>query len=326
MADAAVETPLKPKMMKKKKYFSALHAALDEYDQAFIVNADNVGSKQIQQIRQATRSDSLIMFGKNTQMKCAILQKTDENPDLEKLVSHLIGNVGIVFTKGSLIEVRDRISSNKVPAPARAGAIAQCSVSIPAGLTGMEPTQTSFFQALNIPTKINKGQIEIISDVKLFDAGDKVTSSEVALLAKMNMKPFTYGLQFMQVYDKGAVYSPDVLDITNDQLLKSFRAGIANVAAASLELGYPTQASVPHSMMNGLKNLVAVSLVTDYVIKPAEKLKAILDDPEALAAMTAAAAATPAGGPAAGGAKEAPAAAEEEEEEEEEDMDFDLFD
>lgn len=309
-------------MVKKQKYFASLHAALDEFDQAFIVNADNVGSKQIQQIRAATRPESLIVFGKNTQMKRAILQKVDENPDLEKLIPHMVGNVGLVFTKSNLSDVRELIAENKVPAPARAGAVAQCSVSIPAGLTGMEPTQTSFFQALNIPTKINKGQIEIISDVNLFAAGDKVSSSEVALLAKMDIKPFTYGLEFKQVYDKGAIYSPEVLDITDDQLLNSMKAGIANIAAASLSLDYPTQASVPHSIMNGLKNLVAVSLVSDYCIGPAEKLKAILDDPEALAALNAAAAA-----PAAGGG-DAPAAEEEKKEEsesEEEDVRFVLY-
>jgi large subunit ribosomal protein LP0 len=320
------EIPLKPKMAKKQKYFASLHSALDEFDQAFIVNADNVGSKQIQQIRAVTRKESLIVFGKNTQMKKAIRQKVGENPDLERLLPHLVGNVGLVFTKGDLGEIRKLISLNKVPAPARTGAVAQCAVTIPAGLTGMEPTQTQFFQALNIPTKINKGQIEIISDVQLFKAGDKVSSSEVALLAKMNMKPFTYGLKFIQVYDKGSVYTPDVLDVTDEQLLSSLKTGIARVAAASLAVGHPTQASVPHSMMNGLKNLVAVSLVSDYVIGPAEKIKAILDDPEALAAMAAAASAAPSSG---GGADKAPAeapAAAEEEEEEEEDVDFDLFD
>jgi large subunit ribosomal protein LP0 len=292
---------LKPKMIKKQKYFASLQKALDEFDQAFLVNADNVGSKQIQQIRASTRPESLIIFGKNTQMKKAISQKVKENPDLEALLPHLVGNVGLVFTKGNLKEVRDKISTNKVPAPARAGSVAQCAVTIPAGLSGMEPTQTAFFQALNIPTKISKGQIEIINDVKLFEAGDKVSSSEVALLAKMGIKPFTFGLQFEQVFDKGAIYSPDVLDITDEHLQMSFANGIARIAAASLQLGFPTQASVPHSMMAGLKKMVAVSLVTDYCIGPAEKLKSILDDPEALAALAAAASGGGGGG---GGAAE----------------------
>ncbi len=324
LAQDAEDAPaIKPKMMKKMKYFAHLESALDTYNKAFIVNADNVGSKQMQEIRIANRHDCLLVFGKNTQMKRCIADKAKTRPELAPLCDHLVGNVGFVFTNSELKETRDRILSNKVPAPARAGSIAQVAVNIPAGLTGMEPTQTSFFQALNIPTKINRGQIEIMSNVNLFQAGDKVTMSQVALLTKMKIKPFSYGLVFKQVYDNGTVYSPDVLDITDDRLQQSILTGLANIASISLSIGHPTKASAPHSIMNGLKNMVAISLATDYVCKPAEKIKAILDDPEALAAMQAAAAAPAAGGAA---AAEAEAPAEESDDESSEAGSFDLFD
>jgi large subunit ribosomal protein LP0 len=72
------------------------------------------------------------------------------------------GNVGFVFTRGDLVEVRDKLLENTVRAPARNGAIAPCPVVIPAQNTGLGPEKTSFFQALSIPTKISKGTIEII--------------------------------------------------------------------------------------------------------------------------------------------------------------------
>merc|ERR550514_52073 len=83
-------------------------------------------------------------------------------------------NVGLVFTNDDAKKVRDCLEKNKVKAQARAGAVAQKDVSLPAGPTGLEPTQTSFFQALGIPTKITKGAIEIISEVKLCVEGTKV--------------------------------------------------------------------------------------------------------------------------------------------------------
>ncbi len=142
----------------------------------------------------------------------------------------------------------------------------------------------------------------------------------------MNIRPFSYGLEFKQVYYKGSIYAPDVLHITDDRLTKSVLSGIANIASLSLQIGHPTKASVPHSIIAGLKNLVSISLTTDYVCKPAEKIKAILDDPEAMAAMAAVASAPPAGGDDKA-AENAPEEEEsEEEEEEEEEMDFDLFD
>ena len=47
-------------------------------------------------------------------------------------------------------------------APARAGAVAPLDVKIPAQATTLGPEKTSFFQALQIPTKITKGTIEIL--------------------------------------------------------------------------------------------------------------------------------------------------------------------
>ena len=54
------------------------------------------------------------------------------------------------------------------------------------------------WQALNIPTKINKGTVEITTDVHLIHTGTKVGSSEATLLAKLGIKPFSYGLIVQQ--------------------------------------------------------------------------------------------------------------------------------
>ena len=47
-------------------------------------------------------------------------------------------------------------------------------MTIPAGNTGLEPTKTSFFQTLNINTKITKGTVEILKDEPVIKAGDRV--------------------------------------------------------------------------------------------------------------------------------------------------------
>ena len=54
-------------------------------------------------------------------------------------------------------------------------------------------------------------------------------------------------------------------------LLAKIQAGIANVAAMSLAIKYPTMASVPHSIVNGMKNLQAIAAATEINLKDAEK-------------------------------------------------------
>ena len=70
---------------------------------------------------------------------------------------------------------------------------------------------------LNIPTKINKGTVKIITLVELIKKGDKVGSSKAALLAKLGKRLFSYGLVVFSIYDEGSVFSPEVLDLTDEQ-------------------------------------------------------------------------------------------------------------
>lgn len=63
----------------------------------------------------------------------------------------------------------------------------------------MGPEKTSFFQALQIPTKISRGTIEILNEVFLIKTGEKVGASEAALLNMLNIQPFSYGLIVQEV-------------------------------------------------------------------------------------------------------------------------------
>jgi len=267
----------------KANYFTKIVQLLDEYPKCFLVEADNVGSKQMQQIRISLRGHAVVLMGKNTMMRKAIRGHLVNNPKLETLMNHIRGNVGFVFTKEDLVSIRDMLLANKVKAPAKAGALAPLDVSVPAQNTGLGPEKTSFFQALNIPTKITKGTIEITNNVALIKAGDKVGMSEATLLNMLGISPFTYGLVVNKVYDSGSIFDPTILDITDEDLKTHILAGIRNIAALCLKIGYPTVASVPHSIINGMKNCMALAAVTDITFKEAETMKAYLADPTAFA-------------------------------------------
>merc|ERR1719321_1497963 len=120
------------------------------------------------------------------------------------------------------------------------------------------------------------------------------------------------------VYQDGA-FDAAVLDITDSVLIGKFMNGVSNVAAIGREIGVPTEAGLPHMMTNAFKNIVSTIVDIDFSGgEEADKVKAILSDPEALAAMHAAAG--PAAGGSSGAAAGGAAAAAVVEEEEEEDM------
>jgi len=312
-------------MERKEGYIKKLTDLLNTYNKVLVVGADNVGSHHMQQIRRSIRADANLIMGKNTMVRRVI---RNNHPDLQSLLPYIKGNVGFVFTNGDLSEVRNQLLALRVAAPAKAGAISPCEVIIPKGDTGLEPTQTAFLQALNIATKINKGQIQIINDKQILSVGDKVGSSEATLLQKLGIKPFSYGLTVQVIYDDGFIYKPDVLDITPHDILIKFSEGVSKVAQLSLQIGYPTIASIPHSFARAFKNLLAVAVATDITFKQAEEIKNILENPEAFAAAAASAVQEAPKSVAAEKPKEdsKPAAKDEEEEESEGDMGFGLFD
>jgi len=305
----------------KEVYFVRLKELIAKYPSIFVVNVDNVGSNQMHQIRVALRGKGVVVMGKNTMVRRALRTILSEYPQFERLLPHVRGNIGFVFTADDLKDIREVIIANKVAAPARAGAFAPRDVFVPAGNTGMEPGKTSFFQALGIPTKIARGTIEIVSDIQVVTAGTRVGSSEASLLNMLNISPFTYGMTVSMIFDSGNVFPPEVLDISDTELIDRFLSGIKTVAAISLALNYPTLVSITHSLVNAYKNLIAVSVATDYTFEGSEKAKEYLANPEAFAVAAAPAAA----------AEAAPAVKveeekKEEEEEEDDDMGFGLFD
>ena len=287
---------------KKEVYFERMQVMLAEYSKVFVVLVDNVGSQQMQQTRFNMRGTAEILMGKNTLMRRIFAEFLEKNPGhpMENLVAKCVGNIGFVFTNADLTVVRDMILSNRVPAPARVGALAPQDVTVPAGATGCDPGQTSFFQVLQIPTKIVKGQIEITNSVHLIKAGVKVGQSEAALLKKLDIKPFSYGLVIDCVYDNGSIFGVDILSIDDAQLIAKFSKALKSIAAVSLAIAYPTQASIPHSMGKAFRSCVAIACeLENYSFPVADKFKAFIADPSAFAGAAAPAAAGGAAAPAA---------------------------
>jgi len=307
----------------KPAYFSKLVELIESCPKVLIVTVDFVGSKQMQEIRAKLRGKATILMGKNTMIRTCLRNHMAVNDSLglDKLLSVINGNMGFVFCHGDMDEIREMVVENKVAAGAKSGVIAPADVELPAGATGLDPSQTNFFQTLNIPTKIVKGSIELTTNVMVCREGQKITASQAVLLTKMGVKPFSYGMKVASVYDNGSVFGAEVLDITDEIVVAKFFGGVRNIAAISREIGIPTEASLPHMVSNSLKNIAALCAEIDFTFPEIQQLKDFLADPSAFAS---AAPAGGGGGGGGGGAKPAAAAAVVEEEEEE-DADFDLF-
>jgi len=165
------------KLAKKNAYFEKLIDLLSNVKEALVVHLDNVGSFQMQQIRLDLRGHAIVLCGKNTMIRTAIRKKHADSPELglDGVLAAVNGNVGFIFAKNcSLDFIQETLVKHRIAKNARVGVLAPSDVIIPSGPTGMDPSQTTLFQSLNVPTKIVKGQIEIVSDMKACVTGQKV--------------------------------------------------------------------------------------------------------------------------------------------------------
>jgi len=255
--------------IKKEAYWERLQHIVKTYRNVAFVEVDNVSSKQIATIRSKLRAiDAHMIMGKNTLMKAALTAynaslegEGDSNVNIIK--SQLVGNINLILTNGDLGEVKEVLDSEVRPSPAKAGMIAPIDVTVPAGPTGLDPKQTSFFQNLQIQTKIVKAQIDIVN-AKQVITGEKVDGTQALLLDKLKNYPFEYKMNITKIIQDGSMFDAKVLSLTNDTILAKFKKAVQTQAQLSLAAGFPTAASAPHSILNAFKNMVAVCAATEY--------------------------------------------------------------
>lgn len=109
----------------------------------------------------------------------------------------------MIFTDEFVGNLKPRVEGVTIPSKAKVGQIAPVDVTIFKGPTGMDPQDIKTFHALNLSTKIQKGQISITADRHLLKAGDIVGPSEANFLEKLNIMPFAYGMKVSGVYYDG---------------------------------------------------------------------------------------------------------------------------
>ena len=129
------------------------------------------------------------------------------------MVPFIKNRVALIFTEASVADVKPMIEGVLEWRNAKVGNISNCSVVIPKGNTGLPPAEVNFFHALNLSTKIVKNKITLENNVPILAPGDVVTPSAAALLAKLDITPFSFGMKVTGVYDDGVMLSSSIISM-----------------------------------------------------------------------------------------------------------------
>merc|ERR1712070_126348 len=103
-----------------------------------------------------------------------------------------------------------------------------------------------------------------IAEKQVIFVDTKVDSTQAALLDKLKIYPFEYKMKVTKILQNENIFDAAVLDLSSEVILAKFKRAVGFQTAIALEAGVPTTSSAPHSLLNGFKNLIAVSAMSGY--------------------------------------------------------------
>ena len=275
-----------PKKDNKVHVYNKTQEFFKKYKNIVIADVKDISTDKIQKIRHEIISlgETETLCGKTTVIQKAIHDMKEEakgdlpkhlpEKALEDFVEAMPGiHLLVIFTNKDIAEISNITAKYIIEKQAKPGQISPVEIIIPAGPTGMDSSQIDYFQALKIPTKVMRNQLEITTATKILTVGQKITLSEINLMKKFNIKPYKHQMKIKKLLLNGKLYGEEILKITNDYMKTKLEQGIRNVLGFSLAAHIPTQASAPHMISNAFRNICALSLGTNVLIDATKNMK-----------------------------------------------------
>lgn len=269
----------KPIPRRKVEEVEALKELVLKHKVIGLTDIAGIGSNQLQELRRLLRGKALIKVAKNTLTKSSVRGAEGAKKGISGIEKYLSGSNALIFTNLNPFELNLLLEDVKVPAPAKAGIIAQSDIIIPAGNTGLEASKSGLLLGalgkLRIPTKVEEGAIVILKDSVIVKGGEPIKPEVVEILNKLEVKPLTIGLSIKALYNDGLILTSKELSLNIDEYRENIAQAYMKALQLSLSLAYPLPENI--NLLIQKASIEAQSLAINAAIPTPETiLKLIL--------------------------------------------------
>jgi len=188
----------------KQNLITEIRECLDIYENLFVISMFNQRNTFLQELRLHW-GDSKFLFGKNKVITLAFGRgpESEYKENLHKLTSHLIGNIGLLFTNRTKEDVLKYFAHFSRPDFARSGNIAKEDVTIEAGsLEQFQHTMEPQLRQLGLHSSLTKGIITLDKEFHICKAGDKLTPEQARCLKLFGEKQATFKVNIKLFWNK----------------------------------------------------------------------------------------------------------------------------
>lgn len=208
----------------KEGLVTAARACFDKYPDVYLFKHHNMRNDAIKQLREDLKEQGRFVMGSNKLLQVA-LGKTEADEyrtNLHYLSEHLRGSVGLFFTSLSREEAVAALEDCERDDFARVGAKATHDFKLMEGPlegpTGPIPhTLEAQLRKLGLPTRLNKGVVELIADHTVCTEGQVLDPNQTSILRIFGVKMATFRIKVIASWcSQGEVFT-DIAIVEEDE-------------------------------------------------------------------------------------------------------------
>ncbi|MBW2965709.1 50S ribosomal protein L10, partial [Candidatus Woesearchaeota archaeon] len=229
----------------KKKTVDEFVKLIKEYPIIGALNMENLPAPQLQVMKGQLRDTVVMRMTKRRLLKIAIEKVKAEKKGIEEIEKYLKGMPALLFSKENPFKLYKTLKKRKSSAPAKAGQTAPKDILVPAGPTNFAPGPViGELGAMGIKTSVEGGKIAIKEDTVIVKEGEEIKANVAGMLTRLGIEPMEIGLDLVAVYEDGTIYTKDILDVDEEQLLAQLQDAHRWSFNLAVEAGYFTKDTI----------------------------------------------------------------------------------
>ena len=230
---------------KKKKMLSELVKLGESSNTIMIVSIANLSSLQFQKIKRKIKEKSTIKVIKRSIMIKAFEELKEKKKHVEQLEQFLYGSFAVIFSQLEAFELAIILSENRTPSKIKPGQIAPQDITVEAGPTDLPAGPAiSDLTKVKLKAAIEGGKIVIKESCTVAKKGHAVSEDVASVLGKLEISPFSIGLEPLAAYDGKEQKVYKEIKIDKQGTLQGLVESAARAKALAMHIAYPTHETI----------------------------------------------------------------------------------
>ncbi len=241
----------------KESQLSELKELVSKYHVIAVADIRTFPASLFTQVRKKLHGKAVIKVSKTKVLRKAL----EDHANAAKLTDFAQDNCAVIFTSMNPFELFGFLKKNKGKVAAKAGAIAEDDIIIPAGDTGLPPGPAlSDLKGAGLKVSVQGSTITIMDDKVVTKKGEPVSAPVAATLSKLNIMPFKVGMKLIAAIENGQLFKAEILDIDTEKAYANFMSAHRGAFNLAINAAIANKSTIELLVSNAFRNSKAVAI------------------------------------------------------------------